>query len=837
MPELSPESLRIVCDDSCLDFETTADLPPLQAIIGQQRAVQSLEFGLDIEEKGFNIYAAGPNGTGKTTAITAFLQERAKTKDAPPDWCYVNNFSDPSQPRALQLPTGRGKELQRDMRKLVSEATRDITRAFESGEYSQRREDLSQDFRRERDDLFSSLNERAQEEGLLLQPTPVGLALIPHRDGRAMTEEEMASMTAEERDRLGPIREKLESELKQAFNHVRGAERQVNERIQQMDQEIVRYAMGFLFQELREKYDSLPQVGAYLNEVESDMVDNVDLFRGKPQETQASSPLAPPVSPDHNLRRYEVNVIVDNSQTQGAPVVLEFNPTHTNLLGRVDKEAQFGALQTDLTMIRPGSLHRANGGFLIIRIEELLRNAPAWEGLKRSLKEQKIIIEELAERMGFITTRGLTPEPIPLNVKTILIGNPMLYHTLYLYDPDFVELFKVKAEFDSTMERTEENIRDYAAFICALCQKEQLLQMDRGGVTKLVEHSSRLAEDQTKLSTRFAEISDIIREASYWATKDGAPCISADHMVKAIDEKVHRSDLIRDKIVEMIQRGTIAIDTEGEAIGQINGLAVVGLGDFSFGRPGRITVSIGPGREGLIDIEREARLGGRLHTKGVMILGGYLADRLAQDIPLSLNARLTFEQSYDEIDGDSASSAELYALLSRLAEVPIKQGIAVTGSVNQKGQVQPIGGANHKIEGFFYVCQAKGLTGNQGVMIPASNVEHLMLREEVVEAVRQGQFHIYSASTIDEGIEFLTGVKAGSQLPDGSFEEGSVNQRVSQRLRDMARNLRDFMRSPSEEGSKNPEEEEKETSQEQPPNHRTALAAQPKGLQSGQSFI
>jgi lon-related putative ATP-dependent protease len=791
--------LRIICDNSCLDFETTADLPPLQAIIGQERAVQSLDFGLDIEEKGFNIYAAGPAGTGKTTAITAFLEERAKTKQAPPDWCYVNNFQDPSQPKALQLPTGKGKVLQRDMKTLVEEATRDINRAFESEEYSQRREDLTQVFRREREQLFNSLNERAREEGFLLQSTPVGLTLIPHSDDTPLTEEEVAAISAADRDRLGQVREKLEGELKQVFNHVRGAERQVNERVQQMDQDIVRYAMGFLIQELREKYDSLPQVGVYLNEVESDMVEHVDLLRSKPPEAQAPSPMAPPASANQNLRRYEVNVVVDNSQTQGAPVVLEFNPTHSNLLGRVDKEAQFGALQTDLTMIRPGSLHRANGGFLIIRIEELLRNAPAWEGLKRSLKEQKIIIQELAERMGLITTRGLIPEPIPLDVKTILIGSPALHNMLYMYDPDFVELFKVKAEFDSTMERTEDNIRDYAAFICALCQKEDLLQMDQGGVTKLVEHSSRLAEDQTKLSTRFAEISDIIREASYWATKDGAACISANHMVKAIDQKVHRSDLIRDKIVEMIQRGTIAIDTEGEIVGQINGLAVVGLGDLSFGRPSRITVSVSAGREGLIDIEREARLGGRLHTKGVMILGGYLADRLAKDIPLSLVARLAFEQSYDEIDGDSASSTELYALLSRLADIPIRQGIAVTGSVDQKGQVQPIGGANHKIEGFFYVCQAKGLTGKQGVMIPASNVEHLMLREEVVEAVRQGQFHIYSASTIDEGIEILTGVKAGAMQPDGTFEEGSVNQRVSQRLGDMARNLRDFMRGTSEE--------------------------------------
>lgn len=813
MQELSAESIRNVCDKACLDFETTAELSPLQSIIGQKRAIQALEFGLGIEERGFNIFAAGPQGTGKTTAIAAFMGERAKAKGTPPDWCYVNNFKDPSQPRALPLPPGRGKDLQRDMRTLVDEAARDIVRAFDSGEYSQHREDLTQAFRQERDQLFSSLNDRARERGFLLQPTPAGLILIPHRDGRPMTDEEMASVTPTQRKELEQIRDTLENDLKQAFNQVRTSERQANENIQKMEQEIVSRALGFLIQEIKEKYDSLPQVKAYLEDVGTDMVDNVDLFRAKPQEGQSHAPLPPSAGPDHTLERYGVNVIVDNSLAQGAPVIMEPNPTLTNLLGRVDKEAQFGALHTDFTMIRPGSLHRANGGFLIIRIEELLRNTLAWDSLKRSLKEQKIIIEELAERMGFITTKGMTPEPIPLNVKTILIGNAMLYHLLYMNDPDFVELFKVKAEFDSTMDRTEKNIRDYASFVCALCQKEHLPPMDKAGVMKLVEHSSRLAENQTKLSTRFAEISDIIREASYWATKDGAPSIRADHVTRAIDEKRHRSDLIRDKIIEMIQRGTIDIDTEGKTIGQINGLAIISLGDSVFGRPGRITVSVGAGREGLIDIERESRLGGRLHTKGVMILAGYLADRLARDIPLSLVARLTFEQSYDEIDGDSASSAELYALLSHLSDLPIKQGIAVTGSVNQKGQVQPIGGVNHKIEGFFYVCQAKGLTGDQGVMIPASNVEHLMLREEVVEAVQKGQFHIYSASTIDEGIEILTGVKAGSMRPNGTFPRGSVNYRVSQRLKDMARNLRDFMR--SDEGAR--KAEERETPQEQPP--------------------
>ena len=800
MPELPADSLRNICDDSCLNFRTTAELPPLRAIIGQDRAVQALEFGLGIRERGYNVYASGQAGTGKTTAITAFLQERAAGMRPPPDWCYVQNFRDPSQPRVLRLPNGRGRELQRDMRNLLEEAQRDISQSLEGTEYSNRKEELLQTFRREREQLFGALNERAREDGFLLQNTPVGLALIPHRNGRPLSDEEVASLSPEQREQLTRTRESLENDMKQVFEQVRRSERRAYARIQQVDREIIRFALDFLVQELTEKYDSLPQVEAYLEEVEADMAENADLFRSTPQQQgeqqpQASAPpAAPPTDAEHNLRRYQVNVIVDNSQTRGAPVVLEFNPTYSNLMGRVDKEARFGALQTDFTLIRPGSLHRANGGYLIIRIEEILRNPAAWEGLKRSLKEQKIIVDDLAERMGFMTVKSLTPEPIPLDVKTVLIGDDHLYHMLYRLDPDFQELFRVKAEFDSTMERTESNVRDYASFVCAMCTKEGLLPMDREGVSKLVEHSSRLAEDQTKLSTRFSEISDVIREAGYFARQDRAASITAAHVNRAIDEKMHRSDLLRDKIVEMIQRGTIAIDTEGGEVGQINGLAVISLGDFAFGRPGRITVSVGAGREGLVDIEREAQLGGRLHTKGVMILAGYLADRLARDVPLSLVARLTFEQSYEEIEGDSASSAELYAILSRLSDLPIRQGIAVTGSVNQKGRVQPIGGVNQKVEGFFFVCQAKGLTGDQGVLIPAANVPHLMLREEVVEAVRQGNFHVYSADTIDEGIETLTGVPAGCLLPDGAFEEGTVNRRVSERLAEMARSLRDFMR-------------------------------------------
>ncbi len=490
----------------------------------------------------------------------------------------------------------------------------------------------------------------------------------------------------------------------------------------------------------------------------------------------------------------------------GAPVVIEMNPTFNNLMGRLEKEAHFGALTSDFTMIRPGSIHKANGGYLVIRIEDILRNLMSWEGLKRCLREQKIIIEELAERFGFVTVKSILPEPIPLNIKVILIGENLYYHLLYKFDPEFPELFKVKADFDSRMDLNAENLRQYSATLCAVCGKENLRHLDRMAVAKIVEHSCRLAEDQQKLSTRFAEIADIIREANYWAGMDGKGLITGEHISKAIEQKVYRSNLIQERLREMIERGTLKIDTEGEVVGQVNGLSVVDLGDLSFGRPSRITASIAAGREGLIDIEREAKLGGRIHTKGVLILSGLMAERYASNMPLSLSARLVFEQSYEEVEGDSASSAELYALLSSLAGVPIKQNIAVTGSINQKGEMQAIGGVNQKVKGFYEVCKAKGLNGQQGVMIPESNVQNLMLKEEVVEAVREGKFSIYSIDTIDEGIELLTGIKAGRRLEDGQFEEGSINYRVQKRLEQLAKGMRDFMR--GEEGKTTAEEPE-----------------------------
>ena len=790
MNELPAEKLRLECDPKLLGCETTEGIAILEGIVGQERAVRALEFGLDIKEHGFNIYVAGLPGSGRTTAVKDFLEEMAKGRPVPPDWCYVNNFNDPFVPRAIKLPLGRGKEFQRNMKNFIDEVRIVLPRAFESEDYSTKREAVIRDIEEERAGLVAQLNEKAQKEGFVIQSTPIGLLIIPVVKGKPLSDQELLALPHQIRDEIEKKREKLKSELRSAMRQLRGLERKGNEKIQKLNREVALYAIGHLVDGLVEKYEEFPDVKTYLEDVRNDIMENVTVFIKEPKAPPVPFPV--PWLKELPFRKYEVNVIVDNSDLQGAPVVIELNPIYQNLFGRIEKEAQFGVLTTDFTMIRGGSLHKANGGYLVLPAEEVLRNIFSYDSLKRTLTNGRITIEEAGERLGFITTKGLRPEPIPLGIKVVLIGSPFLYQQLYLLDTDFKELFKVKADFDTTMDRTDENERKYAAFVCTLCQKEKLRHLHASGVAKIVEYGSRLARDQQKLSTRFGEVADIIREANFYALQENSEYVTADHVKKAIDEKVYRSNLIQKKIQEMIERNIFLINTDGKAVGQVNGLSVMSLGDFAFGRPSRVTASIGLGREGLIDIEREAKLGGRIHTKGVMILSGYLAEKFARDKPLSLSARLVFEQSYGMVEGDSASSTELYALLSALSNLPIKQSIAVTGSVNQKGEVQAIGGVNEKIEGFFEVCKTKDLTGEQGVLVPESNVQNLMLKEEVVEAVRAGKFHIYPVKTIDEGIEILTGVKAGARRPEGTFEEGTVNHRVDKRLKAMAEKLREF---------------------------------------------
>lgn len=793
--ELTAEQVRLKCNPGQFNCNSTAELKPKGGIIGQHRALSALKFGLSCIQPGFNIFVSGPAGTGRTTAIKSFLEETAAKKVTAADWCYVNNFRDPYCPRALKLPAGMGAELQKDMKHTVENAQRSLAQAFTSKEYAERRAEVTKDFTRKREATFSLFDQKAKEKGLLMQTTPVGLILVPAAEGEPMSEEEYKKLDAKKKEAIKKNRDELTAELQEEIARLRAEESSLEKQLDETDREVARYSISHIFEELRRKYRHLSQVIAYLNEVEQDVVENFDQFKSeaKPPESDRLAAMQM-VTRQQTWKKYEVNVLVDNSELKGAPVILELNPTFSNLIGRIEKEAQFGALYTDFTMIKSGSLHRANGGFLVLRIEDLLINYQSWEGLKRTLRDGKVSIEEIGERLGFVTTKSLKPEPVPLEIKVIVIGEPMFYYLLWRLDLEFKELFKVKADFDSRMDKTKANLKDYAGVICRMCHEEELCHLSCHALAKVIEHSSRLAGDQKKLSTLFADIADIIREADFWAKEEGKSLIAAEHLTKALEQKVYRSNLVQQRINELIEKGVIFIDTDAEKVGQVNGLEIIDLGDFAFGKPARITASVGVGREGLIDIEREAKLGGPIHTKGVMILSGYIADKYTSTTPLSLSARLVFEQSYQEVEGDSASSTELYAILSRLADAPIKQGIAVTGSINQKGEIQAIGGVNEKIEGFFEVCRAKGLNGKQGVLIPASNAKNLMLKEAVVEAISTGKFHIYPVSNVDEGIETLAGQKAGRRHKDGRFEANSINDRAQRRLVALAERLRDFTR-------------------------------------------
>ena len=770
---------------------STEEMQPLEEIIGQERALRALRFGLEIHEPGFNVYTAGAQGTGRMTAVRSFLDELAKTRPRAGDWVYVHDFKNQYEPNAITLPAGRGIRFRDDMKRFVEDAKRALPRAFESEEYAKRRDETLQSLQGQRTDLVARINQRAQEAGFIIQMSPIGLLTIPVINGRPVPEEEFINLPDDVRAEVQRRRDALNTELRSTLRQVQEIERQGAEAATRLNHDIALYAIGNLVAELKEKYADVAEIPEYIDAVQDDILENLQAFLGMPEQ-----PGAPPQFQafirELPFRKYEVNVVVDNTGTSGAPVVFEQNPTFQNLLGKIEKEVQFGIFTTDFTMIRSGSLHAANGGYLVLTVEDLLRAPLSWDGLKTALKTGKAVIEEPGERMGFITAKTIKPEPIPLDIKVALIGTPMLYHLLYQMDPDFKELFKVKADFDIVMERNDENAGKYADFMCNLVREENLRHLDREAIARVIEYGSRLAEDKQKLSTRFAAIADLIREANFYAAGDGADQIGRQHVTRAIEEKVYRSNLIQKKIEEYIQRGIFLIETEGEKVGQVNGLSVMGLGDFAFGRPSRVTASIGVGREGVMDIEREAALGGPIHTKGVLIVSGYLNNNYAGDKPLALSARLVFEQSYSGIEGDSASSTELYALLSALSGLPLKQYIAVTGSVNQKGEVQAIGGVNEKLEGFFEVCKAKGLDGTQGALIPASNIQNLMLKEEIIEAAKAGKFRIYPVKTIDEGIEVLTGVPAGRRREDGTYEEGTVNYLVNRRLDEMAETMRGF---------------------------------------------
>ncbi|MBN2205084.1 MAG: AAA family ATPase [Thermoleophilia bacterium] len=788
---MPPETLSTPCTLSHVDFTTTDDLDDGIEFIGQERPIAAIELGVTIEREGYNIFALGPSGTGKYTVIQRIVEQRAAAEPAPDDWCYVNDFEKPSSPRALRLPAGKGMELKRDMERLVAELRTGLSSAFESEEYTTRRRALQEEFEQREQQSLEELQERARTRGIALLRAPSGLGFAPLRDGEVLPPEEFQKLPEEEQKRLKDEIDALQEELQKVALQAPRWKREFGARLRELNDEVTGLVVEDLLDDLLAKYEPLPDVTAYLGAVRRSVAEHLADFletgEEKPEEgAVAGLPIPDTFRRAPALRRYQVNVLVDSGGAAGAPVVYESNPSYLNLVGRVEQMSMMGALLTDFTLIKPGVLHRANGGYLILDAAKVLTNPYAWEGLKRALQFRQIRIESPGQMLSMTSTVSLEPEPVPLDLKIVLMGDRQLYYLLAESDPEFDEYFKVAADFDDEFVRDDETTRKYARLIAGTARRAGLLPFDRPAVCRVVEHAARLVEDKERVTAQMRTIVDLLQESDHWARLAGVELVGVEHVQQAIDAQIYRSDRVRARLLDQTLRETVLIDTGGQKVGQVNGLSVLSLGTFSFGRPSRITATVHIGKDEVIDIEREAELGGELHSKGVLILSGFLRGRYAQDHPLSLGASLVFEQSYGEVDGDSASSAELYALLSAIAHLPLAQSFAVTGSVNQYGEVQAIGGVNEKIEGFFDLCKARGLTGGQGVLIPAANVKHLMLRRDVVEAVAAKQFAVYPIATVDEGIEVLTGVPAGEPDDEGLYPDGTVNRLVADRLAEMA---------------------------------------------------
>jgi lon-related putative ATP-dependent protease len=802
---LDPDQLRWFCDPDQLSFETTQEVQPLDGTIGQDRAVRALTFGLEMRGNGFNVFVAGPRGTGRSSTVDAYVRRLAESRPAPEDWCYVHNFKDAACPTALKLPSGRATVLAQDMRTLIEAVRRDLRRVFESREYRQQQEETFKTVADTRDRLLRELGERAQQQGLAMSMTPSGPMILPLRDGRPMTQEELLRLPEQERERLGQQGDELARALRELGEQVRQLERETHQRMTEQDTQVARSTIEPLVRELESKYSDQASVQEYLTQVQEDLVARAEEIHRAAQaaagpDAQPQQPMPPALVQLQQQReqaifdRYRVAVLVDNGGAQGAPVVVESNPTYYNLLGRMEYRSELGSMVTDFSMIKAGALHRANGGYLVLHAADVLSSPGAWDVLKRTLKTGFIRIENIGEQFTPVPAATLRPEPIPLDIKLVLIGPPNVYYLLQFQDEDFSKLFRVRADFDTEITRTDEHLARYAGFVAGQVRDGGLRHFHRSAVAKIAEFGARLDDHQAKLTARFQQIADVVAEASYWAEKNDSQLVMGEHVAQAIEERSYRSNLMEEKIRGLIHDGTLLIDVSGECQGQVNGLSVLDLGDYTFGRPMRITAQTAIGADGFTNLDRETRLSGRIHSKGFLILTSFLQSRYAQDKPLALSARITFEQSYGEVEGDSASSTEVYALLSALSGIPLRQGIAVTGSVNQRGEVQSVGGVTRKIEGFFDVCRIQGLTGEQGVLIPPANVQNLMLREDVVDAVRQGRFHIWAVASVDDGMEILTGVKAGTQQ-DGRWEPGTVNERADRRLRDYAELLKGFGRS------------------------------------------
>lgn len=805
---LSPADLRWTCDAASLGFETTADLEPIDQVVGQPRAVAALEFGVEMDRQGYNLFCFGPTGAGKHSIVRSHIVGAAKDRPAAADWVYVHNFDEPHRPSALKLPTGRAMPFRDAMEQLVRELKAGIPAAFESDEYQARRLVVEKAFRDRQATAFEALQKEATAHNVTIIRGEEGFMFAPSADGKPMQQEAFDALSDDAKKVFQAAIEDLQTKMQEMMRQYPAWEQETRAALRSINRDVTRNVITVLVKDVRDSFGDLPEVVAYLGRVEDDVVDNVfDFLKASSDQVSggggsaADKQLANLLGRPNELtgrdegavfRRYAVNIVVHHEPGDGAPVVLEDAPALGNLIGRVEHTARFGTLVTDFSLIKPGALHKANGGFLIVDARKLLMQPMAWEELKRALINQEIRIGSLPQLMGQQTTITLDPEPIPLKVKVLLIGEPLLYYRLAAMDPDFDTLFKVAAEFAGSLERTDESTALYARLLARMQQRENLLPLDASAVARLLEYAARLVSDQAKLSAQAAEISDIMREGEHETRKDGRGAVTAEDIQSAIDARIYRSDRIREAMYEQITKETVLISTDGVEAGQINGLSVLQIGGFAFGKPSRVTASVRFGKGEVIDIERQVDLGGPLHSKGVLILQGFLGKRFGQDRPLALAASLVFEQSYGGVDGDSASSTELYALLSSLSGKPIKQSLAVTGSVNQFGEIQAIGGVNEKIEGFFDICKARGLTGDQGVLIPIANARNLMLRQDVVDACANGKFRIFAVETIDQGIEILTGDPAGERGADGAWSAGSVNAAVAETLDDYAAHAKEY---------------------------------------------
>lgn len=785
---LPAEKLRRLCSPKSFSFGDTSQIPACREVIGQQRAIEAMEFGLHIKMDGYNIYMAGESGEGKTRHALDMTMKYARGRKIPDDWCYVYNFEDVNVPKAIHLPAGKGREFKEDMETFIKTLQQEIVKAFEGEDYEEEREKIIKQFKEKKEEFVSIMSQGALEHGFKVRITSSGLFFVPIIDGEPISEEAFKEMSSEDREEINARSDDLQKEAYGIIRKIKELELEAEEAVKEWENQIALFAVGIHIDDLKERYRDFPDITRYLQNVQEDILENLDSFREEEasEETQTMMPMLLKKSMGDPTDRYKVNLLVDNSRLSGAPVIVDYNPTYYNLLGRVDYENEFGTITSDYSMIKPGLFHQANGGYLILQILDVLNNPQSWEVVKRTLKTRQISIENIKEQMGLVAVSPIKPEPIPVDVKIILIGSPDIYHALYQYDRDFSKLFKIKADFDDEMDWNDENIRRLAGFISAFCKKEGICHFDPKGVAGVIQYCSWLVQDQEKLTTRFNEIVNILAEAAAWCEISGSKVVTGEHVQKAIAKKHHRSNKYDEDLMKLLKDGTIMIDTEGVVVGQINGLSVLDMGDYVFGKPSRITAATYMGKSGIVNIEREVDMSGVSHTKGVMILSGYIGQKYAQDIPLSLTASLCFEQLYSGVDGDSASSTELYAILSSLSELPISQGIAVTGSVNQKGEIQPIGGATQKIEGFFEVCRFRGLTGEQGVIIPHQNVRNLVLNDAVTEAVSKGLFHIYAIRDVDQGIEILTGVSAGKKQEDGTYPEGTVNDLAYRKLKRFA---------------------------------------------------